>query len=122
MPEDLFCSYLKELEYLNGEIRQCPAFDTRSMETREHQVRRFELHRTLVNLLHFTTIHMMRNGARDYDAESTRWITGLIAQATLRATKILQEEDADSVRDLATQAMDLTHEIVGKLDNATTVA
>lgn len=122
MLKDNFYSYLNELEDLNGEIRQCPAFDARSMETREHQARRFELHRTLVNLLHFTTIHMMRNGARDYDAESTRWITGLIAQSTLQATKILQEEDVDSVRDLATQAMDLTHEIVGKLDNATTVA
>lgn len=88
------------------------------MESREHLTRRFELHRTLVNLLHFTTIHMMRNGARDYDAESTRWITGSIAQATLQANKILQEEDADSVHELATRAIDLSHEIVGEFDNA----
>ena len=60
--------------------------------------------------------------AHDASADDMDMLDIEIQLFALALESFLQEEDADSVRDLATQAMDLTHEIVGKLDNATTVA
>ena len=53
--------YLNDLEILSAEIRQSSEFSMDGDVTdRQELMKRFELNRNLVNLLHYVTIHMMR--------------------------------------------------------------
>ena len=122
MQEQTFGRYLNELEALNNEIGKCPDFDTKAQISQDDMLRRFDLNRTLVNLLHYTTVHMVRNRSNDYDAESARWISSAIASTSIKAKRALESETAESIRALAARTVDLTHEILTNIEQAEAAA
>ena len=119
MSFEKFCPYLNELENLTQEIRQAPEFSMHASGlSRDELLARFELSRTLINLLHFATIHLMRANAEDYDTESENWILTSIRRATDDVRVRAQQEKTASVKKLADRSLQLTSRLMEDLQVA----
>tara|TARA_B100000965_G_scaffold343045_1_gene312536 strand:+ start:412 stop:777 length:366 start_codon:yes stop_codon:yes gene_type:complete len=114
-----FCPYLNELENLTQEIRQAPEFSMHASGlTRDELLARFEMSRTLINLLHFATIHLMRANADDYDTESETWIRTSINRAADDVRGRARLEKAATVKKLADRSLSLISRLMDDLQSA----
>lgn len=119
MSFEKFHPYLNELERLTQEIRQAPEFSMHAPGlTRDELLARFELSRTLINLLHFATIHLMRANAEDYDTESENWILTSIDRAADDVRGRARQEKTASVKKLADRSLTLISRLTDDLQTA----
>lgn len=114
-----FRRYLNELDLLSLEVQRCPELQIgASAVTQDGLLQRFELNRALVNLLHYATVHMMRADAHDYDAESERWILGVIDRTFAQIQEDLSRPMEAGVRTLVLRALHLVNRIMADLQHA----
>tara|TARA_B100000513_G_C11764650_1_gene138948 strand:+ start:36 stop:404 length:369 start_codon:yes stop_codon:yes gene_type:complete len=111
--------YLNDLEALSAEIRQSSEFAMDGEVTdRLELMKRFELNRNLVNLLHYVTIHMMRANASDYDVESERWILSSIDQATSQIDAASIKHVSPVLERMVNRTMSIVNDILNDLRGA----
>lgn len=111
--------YLNDLEILSTEIRQSSEFSVDGDVTdRQELMKRFELNRNLVNLLHYVTIHMMRAHAPDYDVESERWILSSIDQTTAQIDAAAIKHTSPALERLVGSTMNVVDNILADLRDA----
>ncbi len=111
-----FRRYMNELEVLSQEIETSPEFKmTAGSVSRAELLHRFNLHRAMVNLLHFVTVHMMRADAQDYDMESERWILGALDQASEEIRNGLALPLPVEAQHLAEQSLKLSNQILADI-------
>lgn len=111
--------YLNDLEALSAEIRQSSEFAMDGEVTdRLELMKRFELNRNLVNLLHYVTIHMMRANASDYDVESERWILSSIDQATSQINAASIKHVSPVLERMVNRTMSIVNDILNDLRGA----
>jgi uncharacterized protein (DUF39 family) len=111
-----FRRYMNALEILSEEIEASPEFKlVAGTLNRPEMLHRFNLHRAMVNLLHFVTVHMMRADAQDYDGESERWILSALDQASEEIRNGLTRPLPVEARDLAERSLKLSNQIVADI-------
>jgi cytolysin (calcineurin-like family phosphatase) len=116
-----FRNYLNELDTLSQEIRSSPEFAVNATPLgRDEVLRRFELNRALVNLLHVATVHMVRSDAPDYDAGSEQWLTENVRTAASHIRQDLRDQRDAVVRDLSARALKLVERIMDDLGTGAT--
>ncbi|MEQ9172669.1 MAG: hypothetical protein RLN77_10585 [Rhodospirillales bacterium] len=113
MEMEKFRRYMNELETVSQEIESSSEFkiNTGSLN-RPAMLRHFNLHRALVNLLHFVTVHMMRADAHDYDTESEQWILASLDKASEDIREDLSRPLPNAARVLAERSLNLTNRIL----------
>ncbi|UTW52224.1 hypothetical protein KFF05_02250 [bacterium SCSIO 12827] len=111
-----FRNYMNALEILSEEIEASPEFKlVAGAMNRPEMLHRFNLHRAMVNLLHFVTVHMMRADAHDYDGESERWILGALDQASREIRNGLTRPLPLEARHLAERSLNLSNQILADI-------
>ncbi|MAN79681.1 MAG: hypothetical protein CMM77_04760 [Rhodospirillaceae bacterium] len=116
MGTDEFRRNMNDLEALSLEIEQAPEFKMDpATSSRTELLHRFNLHRAMVNLLHFVTVHMMRADAEDYDLESEKWILSALDKASEDIRIGLARPLPVNVRHLAERAQNLTNGILANI-------
>tara|TARA_R110000868_G_scaffold15739_1_gene71785 strand:- start:614 stop:1006 length:393 start_codon:yes stop_codon:yes gene_type:complete len=111
-----FERYMNELEALSQEVERSPEFkmDADKM-SRADLLHRFNLHRALINLLHYVTVHMMRANAHDYDTESEQWILAALDRTSVDIRKGIHRPLPVNMRSLAERSLNLTNRILADI-------
>lgn len=115
MPDSRIVKMLDEMSRLSADIRDEKALCVNALSIdRQECARRLDQSTRLINLIHLATIHLVRDGAANYDAHSRRAVTDDADDAARAVRHLLNDGVAAEVRGLAERALRLAGLVLGE--------